>query len=192
MRGEEYDARFSAMAESGADVHGEAHLVRSLAPQSVLDAGCGTGRVAIELARHGIDVVGVDRSPEMLEAARRKAPELDWRLADIAEVHIDAQPGRRRRFDVVVTAGNVMIFVDRGTEGRVVSNLAGHLAPAGHLVAGFQLQRGRLPLEEYDDLAAGAGLRLVGRWATWDRLAYTGGDYAVSVHRPQAPPSAIA
>lgn len=48
------------MAATGADVHGEATFVRAYAPASVLDAGCGTGRVAIELARHGIEVVGVD------------------------------------------------------------------------------------------------------------------------------------
>ena len=43
----------------------------------VLDAGCGTGRVAIELARRGIEVVGVDADPDMLERARRRAPQLD-------------------------------------------------------------------------------------------------------------------
>jgi ubiquinone/menaquinone biosynthesis C-methylase UbiE len=37
-----------------------------------LDLGCGTGVVALALARRGFDVVGVDHSPEMLELARRK------------------------------------------------------------------------------------------------------------------------
>ena len=40
---------------------------------SVLDLGCGTGQHAIRLARHGYDVTGVDRSPEMLRIARVKA-----------------------------------------------------------------------------------------------------------------------
>ena len=55
-----YQARFDALAAQGVDIHGEATLVRSFNPTSVLDAGCGTGRIAIELARHGIDVIGVD------------------------------------------------------------------------------------------------------------------------------------
>ncbi|GAA2344350.1 hypothetical protein SVIO_007330 [Streptomyces violaceusniger] len=58
--GEEYQSRFDRIAVEGGDVHGEAALVRSFAPATVLDAGCGTGRVAIELARHGIAVAGVD------------------------------------------------------------------------------------------------------------------------------------
>ena len=51
---------------------------------SVLDAGCGTGRVAIELARHGVDVVGVDVDASMIGEARRRAPELEWVEADLA------------------------------------------------------------------------------------------------------------
>ncbi|MBV8961292.1 MAG: SAM-dependent methyltransferase, partial [Actinobacteria bacterium] len=58
--GDEYQRRFDALAESGADVHGEATFVAAYSPASVLDAGCGTGRVGIELARRGIEVVGAD------------------------------------------------------------------------------------------------------------------------------------
>ena len=59
-RGSEYDRRFEDLAAAGMDMHGEADLVASYAPESVLDAGCGTGRVAIELSRRGHAVVGVD------------------------------------------------------------------------------------------------------------------------------------
>lgn len=72
--GDAYQARFDEIAAGGGEVHGEAELVRSLGPGSVLDAGCGTGRVAVELARHGIEVVGVDLDASMLATARRLAP----------------------------------------------------------------------------------------------------------------------
>ena len=85
--------------------------------------------------------------------------------------------------DVVVMAGNVMIFLAPGTEAMVVANMAGHLAPGGALVAGFSLEPGRLDLATYDAHAAAAGLALVERWATWDRQPFDGGNYAVSVHR---------
>src|SRR5207253_4504861 len=40
----------------------------------VLELGCGTGRITIPLAKHDIDVVGVDRSDRMLERARARIP----------------------------------------------------------------------------------------------------------------------
>ena len=50
-RGTDYDRRFEELAAEGRDMHGEAALVDSYGPMSVLDAGCGTGRVALELHR---------------------------------------------------------------------------------------------------------------------------------------------
>ncbi len=185
-KGWEYDAAFAERARQGVAVHGEADFVEGLGVHTVLDAGCGTGRVAIELARRGLAVVGVDRDPVMLEVARAKAPGLEWVEADLAGLVLpDARdPERPRAFDAVVMAGNVMIFVDPGSEGAVVAALARHLGPGGRLVAGFQLLPGRLDLGRYDAAVAAAGLALVERHATWDRRPWTsGGDYAVSVHR---------
>lgn len=89
-RGEVYDSRWESMAAAGQNIHGEADLVESLLAdsggRSVLDAGCGTGRVAIELARRGYPVVGVDADEEMLGTARAKAPELSWISADLSDL----------------------------------------------------------------------------------------------------------
>jgi SAM-dependent methyltransferase len=182
-RGDDYDARWRRLAASGVGIHGEADLVEALLRDSggtrVLDAGCGTGRVSIELAARGFSVVGMDIDEPMLETARAKAPELRWIQADLAEAgsHLGDE------FDAVVLAGNVMIFVDPGSEGRVLQEMHGLLAPGALLVAGFSLLPDRLSLAEYDRLAQAAGMELTHRWATWDREPYTGGDYAVSVHR---------
>lgn len=167
------------MAAEGVDIHGEADFVASLGPSSVLDAGCGTGRVALELARRGLDVAGVDLDPSMLDVARAKGPDLTWVHADLLSVDLG------RAFDAAVLAGNVMIFLAAGTEAAVVANLARHLEPGGALVAGFQLEPGRLDLPTFDRLAADAGLVLAERWSTWHRDPFQGGDYAVSVHRRQ-------
>ena len=180
-RGDAYDAAFVARAAAGQDVHGEADFVYGFGVRSVLDAGCGTGRVARELARRGLDVVGVDLDPSMLDTARRNAPQLDWRLGDLATVELG------RQFEAAVLAGNVMIFLTPGTEGAVVANVARHLTPGGLLIAGFQLGYGLFTLDAYDDLATAAGLDLVERWATWDRQPWhPDGNYAVSVHRRAA------
>ena len=184
-RGDDYDAQFHALAQAGQDVHGEAHFVASLGLSSVLDAGCGTGRVAIELARRGIDTVGVDLDMTMLAVARRKAPHLLWYAGDITtfELTMPEAPARRRLFDAIVLAGNVMIFLAPGSEAAAVANLARHLTPGGALVAGFQLLPGGLTLAQYDACAAQASLVLAERWATWDRQPWSPtSDYAVSVH----------
>lgn len=178
VSGDSYDATYTRRAAAGEDVHGEANFVQRFAPSSVLDAGCGTGRVGRELARRGVDVVGVDIDPEMLGTARRTTPDLDWRLADLATVELS------RAFDVVVLAGNVMIFLTPGTDGAVLANLARHLHPGGRLIAGFQLAPDRLPIARYDALAADAGLQPLERWSTWDGDAWTeSSTYAVSVHQ---------
>ena len=185
-RGDVYDARFTALEQSGQDVHDEAHFVAALGVASVLDAGCGTGRVAIELARRGIDVIGVDLDPTMLAVAHRKAPHLAWCEGDLATIELTKpeMPGQRYLFDAIVLAGNVIIFLAPGSEATVVTNLARHLVPGGALVAGFQLQPDGFTLAHYDAYATQAGLALAERWATWDRQPWSPeSDYAVSVHR---------
>jgi SAM-dependent methyltransferase len=178
VTGDAYDSTYERRAAAGENVHGEADFAQTFAPISVLDAGCGTGRVGCELARRGIEVVGVDIDAEMLETAKRKAPDVEWRIADLATVDLG------RTFDAIVMAGNVMIFLTPGTEREAVANMARHLQPGGVLIAGFQLQPGQLTLEEYDASTASAGLTLAERWSTWTREAWLeAGDYAVSVHK---------
>lgn len=97
--GDQYQARFDVLADPGLDVHGKAVFVMTLGPETVLDAGCGTGRVARELATRGVDVVGVDAEPLMIDAARRRNPGITWQVADVTDLSLD------REFDVVVMAG---------------------------------------------------------------------------------------
>lgn len=160
-RGASYDEAFRALAASGRDVHGEAAYLATLAPPGarVLDAGCGTGRVGIELARRGYDVVGVDSDASMLAVAQRAAPELEWRLEDVSAL-ADASS-----YDLVVAAGNVMIFLAPGTGPEVVRRLAASLRPGGLLVSGWRTDE--LAVQEYDAWAAAAGLVPVARHATW-------------------------
>lgn len=176
--GDAYDEPYERRAAAGEDVHGEANFISSYGVRSVLDAGCGTGRVGRELARRGIDVVGVDLDPTMLATARRKAPGIAWHNEDLETIDLG------RTFEAVAMAGNVMIFLTPGSEGRVVANMANHLDPGGLLIAGFQLAAGKLTLARYDELTAAAGFELAERFATWEREPWVGGaSYAVSVHR---------
>jgi SAM-dependent methyltransferase len=187
--GPDYAARFDALAAAGADVHGEATLCAALVPvgSRVLDAGCGTGRVAIRLAELGYDVTGTDVDRSMLAVARERGPALRWVEADLSS--LDLLAGGDPVYDLVVLAGNVVPLVAPGTESAAVARAAAHQRPGGLLVVGFGLDRAHLPpsaalvsLPEYDEWCAAAGLELVRRLATWDGQPYDGGGYAVSIH----------
>lgn len=192
-----YAARFAALEAQGADLHGEARRVHALLdgrPSDILDAGCGTGRVAIHLAGLGHRVVGVDLDASMLEQARAAAPELDWRHVDLVDLRLDDP------VDAIVAAGNLWPLLTPGTHASVTAVLARHLRPGGILVAGFGLDDEHVPftlpegvefptLEEYDDVCAAAGLVLRTRTADWDGAEpYDGGGYAVSVHTRRGDP----
>ncbi len=189
--GEDYAARFAELARTGKDMHGEASFCAALVPPGsrVLDAGCGTGRVAIRLAELGYDVLGVDVDESMLAVARREAPALNWLAGDLAALPgpvVEATP-----YDLVVMAGNVVPLLAPGSLPTAVRSLAGLLAPDGVLVAGFGFDHAHLPpgcpvtaLAEYDEAAMQAGLVLGERLGTWDGQPFDErGGYAVSVHR---------
>jgi SAM-dependent methyltransferase len=174
--GEEYAARFAAQAATGKDMDGEGRFVLGLpgGPGRVLDAGCGIGRVGAFLADHGCTVRGVDADPSMITVARRARPDLDWVLGDL----LDADLGGP--WDVVVMTGNVIVYVDPGTEAAVVQRLSDVLAPGGRLVCGWRTDR--LDPDTYESWAVAAGLQAEERYATWDRDPWhDGADWCVSV-----------
>ena len=175
----EYHRRWERLEADGKAPHGEADFIAGYGPASVLDAGCGMGRVAIELSRRGIDVDGTDLDADLLAYAQHDAPHLAWVHGDLAAVQMP------RRYDLVAMPGNVMIFCRAEDRAPIVANMARHLLPGGRLVAGFSLDRqaGSLSLDDYDAACTAAGLVLVERFATWGRAPYAGGDYALSVHQ---------
>ncbi|HTZ44790.1 MAG TPA: class I SAM-dependent methyltransferase [Jatrophihabitans sp.] len=189
--GSGYAARLARLAATGVDMHGEATFCAQLAapPARILDAGCGTGRVALRLAELGYRCAGVDLDASMLAEARRArppagTPDVQWLQADLAT---DPLPGG---FDLTVVAGNVVPLLAPGTLATALTQLAGTLRPGGLLVTGFGLDAGHLPagcpptpLAEFDGAAERAGLTLGARYATWQGTAFTGpaGGYAVTV-----------
>jgi SAM-dependent methyltransferase len=169
-------------------VHGEADFVAGLlpAPARVLDAGCGTGRVAVRLHELGYDVVGVDVDPSMVAVARAEAPHLDWRVADLATMDLGAA------FDLVVVAGNTIPLLEDGTLAAACERLAAHSAPGGVVVTGFGLDAAHLPgdcpvtpLADVDAAMAGAGLDVADHYGTWSGEPFDGG-YVVATYRRHA------
>ncbi|WP_139980525.1 class I SAM-dependent methyltransferase [Nocardioides litoris] len=168
-----YAERFRALAAEGDDVHGEADAVAALRPPParVLDAGCGTGRVARRLAEQGYDVVGVDADASMVAVARADAPDLDWRVADLADL---AGLDLGAAHDLVLAVGNVLPLVEPGTLPAVLAALAAHLGDGGLLVVSMGLDVDHLPegcpvtpLADVEAAWTAAGLVEQARHGTW-------------------------
>lgn len=175
-RGERYEAAYERRAAAGEDVHGEANFVMLRSPGSVLDAGCGTGRVGRELFRRGVAVVGVDVDAEMLETARRRCPKVAWLRADISTLALG------REFDLVLMAGNVINFCPPDRRREAIVHLARHVRPGGALVSGHSLVPGGCTVGQFDAWSREAGGRLLERWASWDSAPFgPDSDYCLSV-----------
>ncbi|MGB0099057.1 MAG: class I SAM-dependent methyltransferase [Nocardioides sp.] len=185
-----YAERFRVMAERGEDTHGEATFVAGLLdpPARILDAGCGTGRIAVRLRELGYDVVGVDVDHAMLDQARAAAPDLDWRLADLAA--FDLGDELRGTFDVVLVAGNTIPLLEPGTLLDACERIGAHLRPGGVVVCGFGIDAAHLPgdcpvtpLADVDAAFGVLGLDAVMRYGTWEAHAFDPAEgYAVTLY----------
>ncbi|NIP60492.1 MAG: methyltransferase domain-containing protein [Gemmatimonadetes bacterium] len=107
-------------------------LVRDSRCRTVLELGCGTGRITRVLADAASLVVGVDLSPEMLERARR-------RVGDRRGVHLLRADMRTlrlgRAFDRVLAANDPFAHLTSDADrDRAVATAARHLAPGGRFV----------------------------------------------------------
>jgi magnesium-protoporphyrin O-methyltransferase len=84
-------------------------LPEDLQGRRVLDAGCGTGALAVEAARRGADVVAIDLSPKLVELARQRMPDsfkhgsLEFRSGDMLDINLG-------KFDHVVAMDSIIHY----------------------------------------------------------------------------------
>ncbi len=100
---------------------------------NVLDLACGTGRIALEFARRGFDVIGVDRTGIYLDHARQQAEKENLK---IELVHEDMRNFLRpNTFDVVVNMYTAFgYFEDQADDRLVLDNVCASLKPGGRLL----------------------------------------------------------
>ena len=106
-------------------------VARPIPGAKVLDAGCGTGRLALEFARMGCMVTGVDVSPAMLEKARRRTGTLPG--VALVQADVEKLPFPGAAFDLVL-AFTVLEFTPN--PGAAVRELWRVVKPGGSLVVG--------------------------------------------------------
>lgn len=98
-----------------------------------LELACGTGRLTVPIAQSGVEIVGTDSSPAMLETARAKAAaagvQVEFAQADMRDFDL---PGR---FALIFIAGNSLQHLFSVQELQQCFACARrHLAPGGRLV----------------------------------------------------------
>jgi SAM-dependent methyltransferase len=97
----------------------------------VLDAGCGPGHWSAFLAGAGLDVQGVDATPEFVAHAQRQHPAIPFRLGDLRDLHLPAASLGG------VLAWFSLIHTDPDEVPAVLQRLATALRPDGGLLLGF-------------------------------------------------------
>jgi trans-aconitate methyltransferase len=121
----EYDAKHAFVYEKA---KGLVELLAPKAGERILDLGCGTGALTAEIAGRGAEVLGVDRSEEMIAQARRKFPALQFEAMDAREFRF--QEG----FDAVFSNA-VLHWIPEAEP--VIAGVARALKPGGRFVAEF-------------------------------------------------------
>ncbi|MEM7021161.1 MAG: class I SAM-dependent methyltransferase [Pseudomonadota bacterium] len=101
-------------------------LFDTLTGGAVLDAAGGPGRQSVELARRGLQVTGVDRSPAMLARARAKLPKCEFLEGDLTDLPLEPES-----FEAIVCA---LALVHLPELGAVMAEFARVLRPGGRVI----------------------------------------------------------
>jgi SAM-dependent methyltransferase len=131
-----------------------AAVVEQLKPlpgELILDLGCGDGALTAVIAQAGVSVIGLDSSPEMVEAARARG--IDAFVADAEALDLDKQVERFGQFDAVFSNAALHWMLD---PDAVASGLFAILKPGGRFVGemGAAGNLALLRLAIRDELAA--------------------------------------
>jgi len=126
-----FERSFYAGSEAAEEV--EAILAWRPPPRRVLDIGCNAGLHALEWARRGAEVVGIDSATVAIELARERAgghPGVRFEVADLLEGGFE----RWGRFDLVTSLGGVFNCIERRDLVPAFRAVAAALTPDGDFV----------------------------------------------------------
>ena len=136
--------------------------------QPVLDVGCGTGRLLLDYVQQGIDIDGVDNSPEMLAICQQKADDLGCAVT-LYQQKMETLELRRKYGTILVPSSSLQLIVEPILVDQALQRLLAHLLPSGLMAASIMaLRKEDQPLEfEWEQTATresdGAKFRRVGK-----------------------------
>jgi ubiquinone/menaquinone biosynthesis C-methylase UbiE len=102
----------------------------------VLDVGCGTGRILLDFVAQGIDIDGVDDSPEMLAICREKAKQLNLSI-DVRQQKMESLGLPRRYGTILVPSSTLQLLTDLDDAREAMRRFFAHLLPGGAFVTAF-------------------------------------------------------
>lgn len=108
--------------------------------QPVLDVGCGTGRILLDFLALGIDIDGVDLSPQMLTLCREKAARLGL-SPSLAQQKMEALSPHRPYRTILVPSSSFQLVTDPSLALQAMARFHQHLIPGGALVMPFMVLR---------------------------------------------------
>lgn len=100
--------------------------------QPVLDVGCGTGRLLLDYMQQGIEIDGVDNSPDMLALAVKKAAALGLSLR-LYEQRMEAFALPRRYRVILIPSSTIQLVTEPAAAAEAMRRLHAHLLPGGVL-----------------------------------------------------------
>ncbi len=106
--------------------------------QPALDVGCGTGRLVLDYLASGLDVDGVDNSPEMLEICREKAGRLGLRPR-LYEQAMESLSLPRKYRTIFVPSSSFLLLADESKTRAAMGRFVDHLESGGTLVMPFMI-----------------------------------------------------
>ncbi len=106
--------------------------------QPVLDVGCGTGRLLLDYLNQGIEIEGVDNSPEMLAICRQKAAKMG--LTPTLYHQFGEELSIPKNFQVIlIPSSSIQLIIDPELAVKAIRNLHDILLPGGIIAASFMI-----------------------------------------------------
>jgi len=114
----------------------------------VLEIGCGTGRIYLELLKEGVNAYGIDLSPAMLSSLNKKAKKLGLKTkikkADMRDFNL------RDKFSLIIIPFKAFLHIFTAEDQiKALKNINKHLLLNGKLIVNFFLPNYRLMASNY-------------------------------------------
>jgi ubiquinone/menaquinone biosynthesis C-methylase UbiE len=139
--------------------------IRRKRTRSILDVGCGLGRLSLWLAPRVKTIIGVDISSEMISVAKRRTATLNLPNAEFLVTDGRTLPFEDDHFDLIICIGTLKYVMDDDDLSLLIGEMCRVLAPGGHIAVIEQIDyNGPIALHGKEDIGGESLLRTPNRY----------------------------